>query len=194
VTRVVGVLLAAGRATRFGSDKLLAPLPRDAGDLDSGTPVALAACRHLVSALSHTIAVVRSDAAALERHLASTGARVVRCANADDGMSASLVCGVAAALDADAWVIALADMPWISPQTIAAVAEAVSAGATIVAPFHEGTRGHPVAFARSLREELLALRGDQGAREILRAHEREIMRIDVVDPGILRDVDVPSDL
>ena len=50
---VVGILLAAGRGTRFGGDKLLAPL--------AGECVGAAACRRLLVALSHVVAVVRAD-------------------------------------------------------------------------------------------------------------------------------------
>lgn len=190
----VGVLLAAGRAERFGSDKLLAALPSAHGDIAAGTPLALAACRHLVDALPRTVAVVRENAGLLAAQLASAGARVVQCSNADEGMSATLACGIAAANDADGWVIALADMPWVRVETISAVVDALSRGALIAAPYCNRARGHPVGFAKSMQDALLALHGDQGAREILRSRAADVVRVHVNDPGILRDVDVPSDL
>lgn len=190
----VGVLLAAGRAERFGSDKLLATLPHPQAGIAAGTPLAVAACRHLVAALPRTIAVVRENAPVLAAQLASAGARVVQCANADQGMSATLACGIAAANDAEAWVIALADMPWVRVDTICAVVDALSRGALIAAPYCNGARGHPVGFARPMHDALLALHGDQGARDILRSRASDVVRVDVDDPGILRDVDVPSDL
>src|SRR5436190_8596899 len=99
----VGILLAAGRAARFGSDKLLARLP------GSARAVGVAACGNLVAAVADVIAVVRPGDASLAAALAGAGARVVVCPRADDGMGASLACGVRAASGARGWIITLAD-------------------------------------------------------------------------------------
>lgn len=184
---VVGILLAAGRGERFGGDKLLARLP-------DGECVGAAAARHLLAALPHLVAVVRPDDAALAAALGAAGARIVRCANADDGMGASLACAVKARPDAQGWLVALADMPWIAPATIARVAAAVAGGAVVAAPFHRGERGHPVGFAAPCYADLAALAGDEGAKAIVAAHRDRIARVDVDDPGILRDIDTREDL
>ncbi|HEX6137811.1 MAG TPA: nucleotidyltransferase family protein [Casimicrobiaceae bacterium] len=194
MTHIVGILLAAGRATRFGSDKLLAPLANAPADLAAGTPVGIAAARHLVAAVPDSIAVVRAQEDVLAKRLRASGLRIVVCADADDGMGASLACGVAAARDADGWVIALADMPWIAPVTIRAVVDALAAGADIAVPAFDGERGHPVGFARRHYDALAVLRGDAGARALLRSHPHRVALLDVDDPGILRDVDTPADL
>lgn len=191
---IAGILLAAGRGGRFGGAKLMAPLA--AGD-DAAAPciaVGAMACRTLRSVLPRVIAVVRSGDADLAASLADAGAEVVVFAGADRGMGASLAFGVSAAPDARGWVVALADMPWVLPGTVRAVTAALAAGATIAAPFHDGRRGHPVGFARALLPELLALSGDEGARGILAAAGERVVRIDVDDAGILRDVDYREDL
>jgi molybdenum cofactor cytidylyltransferase len=182
-----GVLLAAGAARRFGGDKLLAPLP-------DGTPVGLAALRAMRAALPTVIAVVRPGDDALSALLSGHGVRVVHCERADEGMGASLACGVAASADANGWVVALADMPWIAARTIRAVGDAIVAGASLAAPVCRGERGHPVGFAASHRAALMALEGDEGARAILANAGTALVRIDVDDAGVLRDVDAPGDL
>jgi molybdenum cofactor cytidylyltransferase len=108
-------------------------------------------------------------------------------------MGASLACGVVAAKDADAWVVALADMPWIAPATIGAVACQLNAGADIVAPTYRGVRGHPVGFARRHYAALAALTTDIGARSLIDCSDR-LTLIAVDDPGVTRDVDTPDDL
>lgn len=192
--RIVGVLLAAGRGVRFGGAKLLAPLPRASHGVSAGTPIGAASALHLVSALSDVVAVVRPRDSMLEPALAATGARVVTCERADEGMGTSLACGVRACEEADAWIVALGDMPWIAPATIAAVAAALRAGAEIVAPACGGQRGHPVGFAKPYGPVLLQLNGDEGARSIVRARQWVVRQIDVDDPGILGDVDRVEDL
>lgn len=191
---IVGILLAAGSGTRFGGGKLLAPVRSAQDDVAAGTPVGVAACRHLVAALPDSIAVVRPGDAALAAAFALAGARVVECARADEGMGASLACGIAAARDAGGWVVALADMPWVRPATIAAVAQALLAGAAIAAPVWTRQRGHPVGFAREHYAALAALCGDEGARAVIAANPAALQTFDVDDPGVLRDVDRPADL
>lgn len=184
---IAGILLAAGRGTRFGGPKLLSPLA-------DGTPLGVAAARHLLAALPDSLVVVRSDDEILSTRLSVAGMRVIACEQADQGMGVSLSAGVAASSDARGWVIALADMPFIKPETIKSVVALLQDGAPLAAPSHDGQRGHPVGFGRALRDELLALRGDQGARDLLKRYASRLVLLPVDDPGILTDVDTLADI
>ena len=185
--RICGILLAAGTATRFGADKLL-------HRLEDGMPIALAALNNLRQAIPQVVAVVRPQATALEDLLRGAGATVISCLNADEGMGASLAAAVRASQDASASVVALADMPYIRPQTIAAIASALDAGAAIAAPGYRRQRGHPVGFSAQFRAQLLALHGDAGARALLQQHRALLQVIAVDDPGVCLDIDTPLDL
>jgi molybdenum cofactor cytidylyltransferase len=185
---VVALLLAAGSATRFGSNKLLHPLPHE-------VPIAVQAARHLKAVFSEPVlAVVRPDSDRLKEFLEKENCQVVVCDNAAEGMGASLACAVRAARNAQGFVIALADMPFIRTSTIAAVRDALAAGAPMVAPYFRARRGHPVGLAATFRGELEALKGDEGARKIIAAREQSLLKIPVGDPGVLRDIDTPDDL
>jgi molybdenum cofactor cytidylyltransferase len=192
--RIVGILLAAGRGARFGGAKLLVPIPASSHGVTGGTVVGAAASIHMMAALNEVVAVVRPGDFLLKSVLEQTGARIVECERADDGMGTSLACGVSAVSDADAWIVALADMPWIAPESIAAVAATLQDGAEIAAPSYRGERGHPVGFARSYGGLLTALTGDEGARSIVAARQWVVRHVEVDDPGVLRDVDHPADL
>ena len=109
--RFVGLLLAAGSASRFGSDKLQHALPH-------GVAIAVQAARHLKSEVPRIVAVVRPGADATARALEAEGCAVTVCENAADGMGASLACATRAAGDADAFLVALADMPFVRRTTI----------------------------------------------------------------------------
>ncbi|MHB8668228.1 MAG: nucleotidyltransferase family protein [Burkholderiales bacterium] len=184
---VCGILLAAGASKRFGSDKLLYRL-------EGGTAVAAAALANLRAAIPRVIAVVRPGVPGLEKLLREGGATVVLCANADEGMGASLATAVAAAADAGGWVVALADMPYIRPETIEKIAASLAAGAAIAAPAYRGERGHPVGLSQRFRTQLQALHGDEGARALLKQNAGLVELIEVDDPGVCRDIDTPDDL
>lgn len=183
---IVGILLAAGAASRFGGDKLQARLP-------NGHGVAETACRQLLGGIDRVIAVVRPDADALAASLAGAGAEVRRCADAALGMGASLAFGVGCAPEADGWLIALADMPLIASADVGRVADALRGGAAIAVPEHDGQRGHPVGFARRFGDELRALHGDSGARQLIKRHADEVRIVPVADGSGWLDIDTPQD-
>ena len=183
---IVGLLLAAGSATRFGSDKLAHRLPH-------GVPIAVQAARHLHAVVPNIYAVVRPGADELARALAPH-CQIVVCEDAADGMGASLACAVRAAGTAEGYLVALADMPFVRTASIAAVRDALAAGAPLAAPYWRARRGHPVGISGAFFGELLACSGDQGAKALLREHEGRLVKVPVGDPGILRDIDTPGDL
>ena len=185
--KIVGLLLAAGSAKRFGSDKLLHPLLH-------GVPIAVQAARHLKKEIERVVAVVRPKSDDLAGLLRAESCEVVVCPNADEGMGASLACAVRAAGAADGYLVALADMPFVRPTSIAAVRDALAGGARIAAPYFRTRRGHPVGISGSFRTALEVLGGDEGARQLLAAHEAHLVKVSVGDPGVIRDIDEPGDL
>lgn len=182
-----GVLLAAGASTRFGANKLLHCLP-------DGIPIVVAAARTLLAALPSSVVVVRAEDDPVARVLAPLGIAVVPCLRSGEGMGSSLACGVTATSEARGWVVALADMPWIQPATIARVAQALRDGAMIAAPAYLGQRGHPVGFSNSLRAHLVSLRGETGARTVVSEYQASLTLLESDDPAIVADIDVVSDL
>ncbi len=185
--KITGILLAAGSGSRFGGGKLLHKLA-------DGTPLGIASLRNLKSALPDVLVVVRAGDDTLREMMQREGVAVHICDDAHLGMARSLVCGVRAAADADGWVIALGDMPYLSPVTISAVAEKIAQGAAIAIPEYRGERGHPVGFGSRHGKELLELQGDEGARALVRRHAGEVGTIACEDPGILRDIDHLEDI
>ncbi len=184
---ICAILLAAGSGSRFGGDKLLHPLA-------DGTPIGVQAARSLLAVVADVVAVVRPGDFPLADLLEQEGCHVTVCQHAARGMGASLAHGVATRRGAGGWVIALADMPLIKSATIAAIAHELEAGRDLVAPTYEGRRGHPVGLGKRFGAQLLALDGDAGARDIIAAHQDELVLIECDDPGILLDVDRREDL
>ena len=185
--RVTAVLLAAGSSRRFGSPKLLAPW--------RGRPLWEHALAALTSAaeVTETVVVV---APGFPAPPPPSQVRFVVNPEHEEGIGASLRAGVrAAAAGTEAFLIALADMPLVPPGLIAALlARHREAGKAIVAPVRRGRRGHPVLIGAALRDELLGLRGDAGARGLLAAHPGLVATVETEDEGVLFDVDRADDL
>ena len=184
---IVGVLLAAGSATRFGGDKLLS-------ELADGQCIAGIACARLRPAVDRLLAVVRPEATALAARLAAAGAEICTFAGADQGMGASLAYGVRQAPDADGWLVALADMPGIATADALRVGAALRAGAPIAVPCAHGRRGHPVGFAQTYGAALMTLRGDEGARSVLTQNAAAIVDIAAAPEADWQDIDCADDL
>jgi molybdenum cofactor cytidylyltransferase len=156
--------------------------------------IAVQAARHLRKEVESVVAVVRPGADELAGLLRAEGCEVVECKNADEGMGASLACAAQAAGRAEGFLVALADMPFVRPSSIAAVREALERGAPLAAPYFRTRRGHPVGIAGSFGAQLAALAGDEGARRLLADNERRLIKIPIGDPGVIRDIDRPADL
>lgn len=186
---VRGLLLCGGASVRFGRDKLLEKIG------DRYEPMAALSARAFVSAMGRVLAVTRAGRADLRRILEGEGCEVMETDRAVEGLGGSLAAGVEASANAGGWVVALADMPFIRAQTSRTIRTAIEEGALIAAPvLATGARGHPVGFAASLREELRALGGDEGARSVILRHRDRVRLIAVEDAGIARDIDRPEDL
>jgi molybdenum cofactor cytidylyltransferase len=85
-------------------------------------------------------------------------------------------------------------MPFVRRTSIAAVRETLEKGAGIAAPYFRTRRGHPVGIGGRFYEQLIMLKGDEGARRLLADNERVLVKIPVGDPGVVRDIDRPEDL
>lgn len=175
------IVLAAGLSTRMGSrDKLQLPL-REKTVLEHTVAAAVEA------RLGEVLVVTGShDYGAL---LESYPVRFVRNPDYEKGMASSIRVGVeSAGPDASAFGIVLGDMPFIRPVTIADLAGHLDS-AGIVVPYFDDAPGHPVLFGKRYRRDLIALRGDVGARSVVQANTSDLVRVDTGDPGVVRDID-----
>ncbi|HCJ29415.1 MAG TPA: CTP--molybdopterin cytidylyltransferase [Pseudomonas sp.] len=186
-TKVVGLMLAAGRASRFGADKRRARLA-------DGRTLLEASLENAAAAFDELLLVLR-DGDTVDDLRLPPQVRMLRTPLAERGLGASLAAGVAALSTQPAEVLAvlLGDMPWLRPQTCARlIAEA--GPERIVQPHHDGRPGHPVLFGRAFWPALCELDGDEGARRLIRSYTDCYRPVVVDDPGILLDVDRPADL
>lgn len=179
------VVLAAGDSSRLGRPKQLLPYLGQ-------TLVEHAARTALASGAAEVVVVVGAEHEAVRERLRDLPVRVVRNRDWAEGMGSSIRCGVAAlGQGVEAAVIALCDQPRVTPHLLRSLAERLfETGCPIVASSYDGVVGAPCAFERARFSELLELRGDVGARALIRGSERVET---VAFSGGNVDVDTPDD-
>lgn len=188
-TVVRAVVLAAGASSRMGSPKAALPLT------DRADTFLLRILRTCVAAGLPDIVVVTGAAPDVVRHAAGVTGRHVRFVhNAQwaSGQLSSLLTGLEerGGERLEAALMTLVDVPFVSAYTVSRVVDVWRGSrAPIVRPARGNQHGHPVIFDRSLFHELRAADPRVGAKPVVRAHEREIINVEVDDPGAFLDID-----
>ncbi len=188
--RVVAIVLAAGAGTRFGAQKLLAPL--------AGRPVLQHALDALAAAgLGDVVVVLGDDAAAIEAAIAWRAERRVRNRRPQDGLSSSLRVGLDAAAEdpgVDAVLVALGDQPALRADVVAAVLAAADGTIRPIvrARYEDDEAPNPVLVRRAAWALAAGLDGDRGLGPLLAQRQELVAEAPVT--GHNPDVDTPADL
>lgn len=187
---VACVLLAAGLSTRFGGDKLLAPL--------NGIPLGEYALRlHARLPYTEKVLVTVPGRAALIAAAERLGFTVVLNPAPEEGISSSIRLGLGALLTVaktDGVLFGVCDQPYLTEETVnSLIAAFEKAPGHIVAPVCRGERGNPVLFPAALIAELNALTGDTGGGAVIRQHRELLITLPVTDARELHDIDRPAD-
>ena len=184
---VVAIVPAAGKAERFGSEKLLVPI--------KGEPLLNWTLWSLLDGGVSRIVVVSAPGADLTPVKLLADKRVLNVVNDNPsrGMFSSFQTGLAAAAG-DPILFLPGDMPFINSSTVTAVITACIRRHRVIVPVYEGRRGHPVAVPGILRKPILSAPPEASLKEVLAAAASEREELHVPDPGVVRDVDRREDL
>jgi molybdenum cofactor cytidylyltransferase len=189
---LIGVLLAAGRSRRMGRLKQLLPWP----PVDGERPLVAAAFDAIAPACCAMVVVVGHEA---ESVLAALGDRTFQSVrvSSDAEMIASVKAGLSTALAIHPTADVLlhpADHPEVCRETIEFLirASAEQAGRAVM-PEHDGQGGHPVVIPAEMVYGILDFAGAGGLRQYWLDHPDACVRLPVDDPGVILDLDVPSD-
>jgi molybdenum cofactor cytidylyltransferase len=188
---VAAVVLAAGQSSRMAPrHKLLV------ADASGRTMVARVVDSVLASRARPVIVVTGHRAGDIRAALAGRPVSFVTAADYAEGLSASLRAGLAAVpASAAAALVVLGDMPLVTAASLDRLIEAYDAeeGRLIVAPSHGGQTGNPILWDRRFFPAMMALRGDSGARALLRQHADAVAQVEL-DDTVLRDFDTAESL
>lgn len=184
---IAGVLLAAGTSSRMGSNKLLF-------ELEGESVLRGAARRALAAGVSPLLVVLGHEAERAERELDGLPCQVVINPGYEQGINSSLKTGVSAVpAEAQAALVMLADMPFVTPEMLAGlIARYRSSEAPLVISDYEGVNAPPMLYDRSLFGELLAMTGEGCGRQVVKRH-RDDAEVLAWPASALTDLDVPED-
>lgn len=184
------ILLAAGNARRYGS-------PKQLQEMDGETLVYRAA-RAALGSGARCLVVTGAQAPDVTAELADLDLRCVYNPEWSRGMGSSLASGLRAALEGrpepQGVIIALADQPCLRAADYRRLIDIhrTHPQEIVAAAYDHARIGPPALFPRWCFDDLLALDGDRGARELLRAHAPRVLRVDLPQAAI--DIDTPADL
>ena len=184
--RIGAAVLAAGRSTRFGQNKLLA----DAG----GRPMVACAIDALTVAGGMELALVAGDPA-VAAYAAKRGLRVIMNDQPELGQAHSIALAAQAMREMDALLLTAGDQPRLTGDSIRALVEAFCASGKDIACLQDETHfGNPAIFSSAYFGELMALCGDRGAKRVIHAHMEDALLVPCVHAGELADADDPQTL
>lgn len=189
IKRIAIILEAAGDAKRYGCNKLLEPL-------SDGRPMI---CNVMDIALSldvnKRVLVTQYEEIA---EMTAGDFEVAVNNHPELGISRSMQLGIEAAGDVDAYMFCVCDQPHLTTSTVEKLINAYleaseTSDAVIASLSWQGHMSNPKIFSSIYRDELMALSGDAGGRQIIRNHTDNLILVESDSENEVRDIDTPSD-
>ena len=189
--KIHAVILAGGQSKRMGTkNKLLVPI--------NGKPmIALTVETIIASKASSVAAVTGFEHQKIQEAIKNSNIEFIHNKNFQNGISSSVVTAIKSAPeDCSAILIGLGDMPKITVSHINKLIDAYNPleGRAICVPTWKGKRGNPVLWARRFFPEMLQLKGDFGAKELMGKYAELVVEVEMNDNGIVIDIDTPEAL
>ena len=184
------LILAAGSSSRFGSPKQLIRfngktlLHHVIDEAKNAQPIAV-------------VVVTGANTSTISSSIEDSTIKLVYNKDWEKGMASGIVAGVNAIKDMDnsieKIIIAVCDQPFVSTALFTQLDQAQQeTGKSIVASAYGNTMGTPVLFTRRYFDELIGLKGDTGAKKVLKEHSEEVTTIEF--PKGIIDIDTQEDL
>jgi xanthine dehydrogenase accessory factor len=185
---VDSIVLAAGKSTRMGEQKLLMPYK-------GKTMIATVAGKISGTNSHQTFVVTGNNSLEMKEALRDYEVTLVKNDNFEEGMLSSVQTGVGATKpETDGMLILLGDQPMVSETVInrlISVFQKTEKGLLI--PVFRGKRGHPVLISAKYKNELKSLHPEIGLRELFLNHPEDVLEIEAETGDVLKDIDTQED-
>jgi molybdenum cofactor cytidylyltransferase len=185
--KITGLVLAAGESRRMGVTKQLLPFGHN-------TILGQVIRNALESNLDEIVVVLGYQAQEIGQNISDAPVKVVVNPEFREGLSSSIKKGLSNITETSAVMILLGDQPLVGKEIINRLLTELGRGDRgIIVPVYDNIRGHPVIFTPLYRDELLALQGDVGGKEIVRAHPEDVTEVNIDSEAVICDIDDRDD-
>jgi len=188
---ITNIILAAGQSKRMREmNKLLIKI-------DNQTMIEKIVDISLKSSANNTIVVLGYENDILQRILDNKKITTIVNKEYLKGQSSSLQLGISALPeDCDAALIMLGDMPNINSRLINQLIENYNPNdnKSIIIPTYKNKKGNPVLIDREFFPDILSIKGDKGAKDIIKVNKNYIKELPQKNSTIVEDIDTKDDL
>jgi len=179
------IIMASGFSRRMGRNKLML--------LYNGKPLIDHVMDHIDGSGLKSVFLVSGNREILERGRLRN-INTIYNSNADAGQSESIKAGILNSPVSDGYMFFAGDQPLLDEETIRLLAGCFEENSDrIIIPAFKGRKGSPVIFPKRFKEELLALSGDTGGREVIKNNPGSVLLIEVKDDSMLFDIDTKEE-
>ena len=179
---ISAILLAAGQSKRMnGENKLTKEI--------QGAPLIKHSVKSiLASSIDELIVVLGHQKETIEK-LVNKNEKIKFVFNKDfeSGIASSIKTGLDNLSEkTEAFFICLGDMPTVNPNIYNQLIKSINKREIIV-PTYKGQQGNPVLFAKSMKEKIINISGDIGAKKILELNKDKILNLEINDQCVTKD-------
>jgi len=195
---ISSILLAAGQSSRMkGENKLIKEI--------KGIPLINYSLKNILGSSVDEIIVVTGHENEKVENIIGKHKKIKFVYNKDfkNGISSSIKIGLSSISNkAEAFFICLGDMPNVNQNIYNKLIKSrfnynkklrLEHKKEIIIPTHEGKEGNPVLFSKFMKDEIMLVEGDFGAKKIIESNKNKILNVDINNLGFLKDFDNPND-
>ena len=185
---ISAILLAAGQSKRMnGENKLIKEI--------QGIPIIKLSVKNILASSIDELIVVLGHQKEIVEKLIDKNEKIKFVFNKDfeSGMASSIKTGLNNLSEkTEAFFICLGDMPMLSPDIYNKLIKSKD-NKKIIAPTYKGQQGNPVLFDKSIKEKILNIRGDVGAKKILESNKDKILNLEINNHNISKSFNTQDD-
>jgi len=185
---ISAILLAAGQSKRMvGENKLTKEI--------KGIPLIKLSIKNiLASSIDELIVILGYQKEIIEKIIdKNKRIKFVFNGNFENGMASSIKTGLSNLSEkTEAFFICLGDMPMVNPDIYNQLIQSKN-NKEIIVPTYKGQQGNPILFSKSIKEKIMTIQGDVGAKKILELNKNKILNVEVGNQSIRKDFNTKDD-
>lgn len=195
---ISAILLAAGQSLRMnGENKLIKEI--------DGIPLINYSIKNILgSSISEVIVILGHEDKKI-KNIIDRNKKINFIYNDDfkSGMASSIKIGISnISKKAEAFFVCMGDMPNVNQNIYNKLIKArynynkklkPQHRKEIVIPTYEGKNGNPILFSKFMKKDIMTIKGDIGAKEIIKLNEKKVLHIPFGGNGVILDFDTQED-